>query len=138
MKNNIPQIIQFNSIGSVEWGYLSVAEELKNIPFEIKRVFWAYFTPDSITRGGHAHYKTEMLLIAVSGKIVVETEMLNGVKDVFILDRPNTGVFLPKMCWHTMKYSHNAAQLVIASSFFDESDYIRNYNKFLKYGNPNS
>ena len=64
--------------------------------------------------------------------IVVNTEMPNGDSAVFTLEKPGQGVYLPKHCWHTMQYSHNAIQLVLASTPYDESDYIRDYEEFKK------
>jgi hypothetical protein len=125
-----PCILTFPSNGSVEWGYLSIAESRKIAPFDIKRVFWAYFTPNDIKRGRHAHIETEMVLIAVAGRIVVTTEMPGQEPQEFILDKPNMGLFLPKLCWHTMQYSHNAVQLVLTSTLYFEGDYIRDYEKF--------
>ncbi|WP_407534811.1 sugar 3,4-ketoisomerase [Elizabethkingia miricola] len=75
------------------------------------------------------------MLVAVSGRIEVTTELLDGNKQTFILDKPNIGLFIPKMCWRTMKYSHNAVQMCIASNEYDETDYIREYNVFLKNRN---
>lgn len=129
-----PYIIDFPSNGDSQIGYISISENLKDIPFEIKRVFWAYFTPDSVIRGRHAHHNTEMVLIAAAGKIIVTTEMPGGEKDTFILEKPNQGIFLPKLCWHTMQYSHNAVQVVLASTLYLEADYIRDYNNFLAIG----
>jgi len=128
---NKPRIIDFPFNGSLEIGYLALGENFKPVPFEIKRVFWAYYTPDSILRGRHAHYATEMILIAAAGRILVTAEILGHQPEVFILEKPNQGLYLPKLCWHTMQYSHNAVQLVIASTLYDEKDYIRDYNQFL-------
>lgn len=128
----LPYIIEFSKIGNSNWGYISVAESERNIPFEIKRVFYTYYTPQEVIRGHHAHHNTEMVLIAVAGKIIVNTEMPNGIKSTFILDKPEMGVYLPKYCWHTMQYSHNAVQLVLASSLYNEADYIRDYDVFKK------
>lgn len=125
-----PRIIDFQKNGSSEIGYLAIVEGEVSIPFSIKRIFWSYYTPDSIIRGRHAHYETEMILIAVAGRIVVNTEIKGEDPSVFVLDNPNQGLYLPKLCWHTMQYSHNAVQLVITSTNYDESDYIRDYNKF--------
>lgn len=130
MKNE-PYIIDFTKIGSQELGFLSIAEANKQVPFDIKRIFWTYTTPEEIVRGRHAHYDTEMILIAMSGRIIVNTEMPNGDLNVFTLETPNTGLFLPKLCWHTMVYYNNPVQMVIASSLYNESDYIRDYNDFL-------
>jgi dTDP-4-dehydrorhamnose 3,5-epimerase-like enzyme len=127
---NKPSIIQFPSTGASDIGYLGIVENGSHIPFEIQRVFWAYFTPDSVVRGRHAHHNTEMILIAVAGRIVVTTEMPNKTVEVFTLEKPNEGLYIPKYCWHTMQYSHNSVQLVLASSKYAESDYIRSYEAF--------
>ena len=129
---NTPHIIEFPKLGAPEIGYISVAENNKNIPFEVKRVFWSYHTPDNVVRGRHAHHNTEMILIATLGRIVVNTEMPNGDLNVFSLESPNQGLYLPKYCWHTMQYSHIAVQLVLASELYNEADYIRSYDDFLK------
>jgi hypothetical protein len=73
-----------------------------------------------------------MVLIAIGGRIVVNTEMPDGSLNVFVLDKPNEGVYLPKLCWHTMQYSHSVVQLVLASSHYNEADYIRSYEDFKK------
>ncbi|MFA9290759.1 MAG: FdtA/QdtA family cupin domain-containing protein, partial [Solirubrobacteraceae bacterium] len=117
-------------IGESSLGYISVAENFKNVPFEIKRVFWAYYTPDNIIRGRHAHHETEMILISISGKIIITTEMPGENPEIFVLENPNQGIYLPKLCWHTMQYSHNSVQLVLASSLYLEEDYIRDYSEF--------
>jgi hypothetical protein len=130
--NSNPKLIEFPRNGALEIGYLGIVENGSQIPFEIQRVFWAYFTPDSVVRGRHAHYNTEMVLIAVAGRIVVTTEMPNKKPEIFTLEKPNEGLFIPKFCWHTMQYSHNAVQVVLASSKYVESDYIRDYETFKK------
>lgn len=131
MKNK-PQIIQFPNNGASDIGFLSIIENGSQIPFDIKRLFWAYYTPDSVVRGRHAHYNTLMILIAVAGRIVVTTEMPNEEIKVFTLEKPNEGLYIPTHCWHTMQYSHNAVQLVLASTNYLESDYIRDYEVFKK------
>ncbi len=125
-----PHYIEFPKIGESSIGYISIAQYDKQIPFEIKRSFWAYFTPESIVRGRHAHYKTEQILIAVTGRIIVTTEMPDGELSTFVLDKPNVGVYIPPSAWHTMQYSHTAVQIVFASTEYDEKDYIRNYEDY--------
>lgn len=132
--NNKPRLIEFPSNGSSGIGYLSIAQAQKEVPFNIQRVFWAYYTPDSVLRGRHAHHETEMILIAAAGRIIITTEMPGELPEVFVLEKPGTGIYLPKMCWHTMQYSHNAVQIVLASTVYFESDYIRDYDVFLTYG----
>jgi hypothetical protein len=131
--NGKPRLIEFLSIGDSSIGYISVAEEQKNVPFEILRVYWTYYTPQSVERGDHANIDKELILVAVAGSIIVETETIDGEKNIFELSKPNVGLFLPKLCWHKMKYSHNAVQMVLASNYFDSLDYIRDYKNFLQY-----
>ncbi|MFZ1371900.1 MAG: FdtA/QdtA family cupin domain-containing protein [Ferruginibacter sp.] len=126
-----PYLIHFNSIGKSDIGYISVAEK-ETLPFVPKRIYWTYFTPEDVQRGFHSNYNLEQVLVAVAGRIIVNTEMKNGEKQEFILDSPKTGLFIPKMCWRKLQYSHNAVQMCIASEEYDENDYIRDYNVFLK------
>lgn len=117
-------------MGSGETGYLTVATGQTSIPFAARRVFWTYFTPNNVTRGRHAHFRTEMVIVAVHGRIRLSAELPSGEQFTFILDSPEQGVYLPPLCWHQMEYSHDAVQLVLASTDFDASDYIRTYSDF--------
>ena len=127
-----PKFISFNKIGSPNLGYISVGENPENIPFEIKRVYWTYYTPQDVTRGGHAHYDLEQVIVAVSGTITFNTEDLQGNKVEFILDSPDKGLFIPKLIWRDIKFSHNAVLLCMASEKYIASDYIRDYKTFLE------
>lgn len=126
-----PYLIDFPKIGEPSLGYISVAEK-NNLPFIPKRVYWTYFTPENIERGGHAHIELQQVLIAVSGSIKVIVETITGEKYNFNLNKPNLGLFIPKKVWRTMQYSHSAVQICIASTEYLESDYIRDYNLFKK------
>lgn len=125
----IPTIIHFPKIGNPSLGYISLAEK-ENLPFEVKRIYWTYFTPEDVVRGGHSHIDLQQILIAMAGTITVKTEMPGGLKDTFILDSPFKGLLIPKLCWREMKYTHNAVQMCIASIEYNENDYIRNYEDF--------
>ena len=127
--SNKPYEVEFPSNGSLEWGYLGIAEN-ERIPFTIQRTFWAFHTPNSVTRGRHAHHETEMILIAVAGWIELSIETIEGDHYTYKLEDPKVGVYIPKLAWHTMKYSHNAVQLVLASTTYNENDYIRDYDAF--------
>lgn len=129
-----PFIIEFESIGNPSLGYISVGQEFEKIPFIIKRTYWTYYTPQNVMRGGHANIEKELVLVSVCGSIIVNAELTTGEKFEFKLDSPDKGLYLPKMTWHTMKYTHNAVQLVMASNYYSEDDYIRDYNSFLNYG----
>jgi len=128
-----PYLIEFKKLGSSDIGYISVSENKNQIPFNSERVFWTYYTPEEVVRGRHAHYKTEQVLIALAGRIIVNIEMPDGEKMIFTLDKPNVGLYVPPHCWHTMQYSHSCVQLVLASTKYDESDYIRKYEDFKKH-----
>lgn len=127
---NEPYLIEFPKLGASDIGYISVAENSALVPFDTKRVFWTYFTPESIVRGRHAHYQTEQVLIAVTGRIIVTTESAAGEVRTYVLDNPNIGLYIPPNNWHTMQYSHTAIQLVLASQPYNELDYIRDYKIF--------
>ena len=126
------QIIKFSKIGSPNLGYISVGENHENVPFEIKRVYWTYYTPQDVTRGGHAHYDLEQVIVAVSGTITFTTEDLQGNKSEFILDSPEKGLYIPKLIWRDIKFSHNAVLLCMASEKYIAADYIRDYKTFLE------
>lgn len=126
-----PYLIEFPRIGSTMQGYISVSEN-DSLPFEVNRVYWTYYTPESITRGGHAHYELEQILVAVAGKIIVETEMPGDIKERFILESPSVGLVIPKCCWRVMQYTHSSVQMCIASLAYEEKDYIRDYEVFKK------
>lgn len=127
---SIPRLISFDKIGSLEEGFISIVEDNKNIPFDIKRVYWTYFTPNHVERGRHAHKELEQLIVAVSGIIEFKIESKEGETFEFTLDSPDFGLYIPPMYWREIKFSHNAVLMCLASSVYDENDYIRNYTKF--------
>ena len=131
-----PYLIHFPKLGTPDIGYISVMEQQQVVPFEIKRIFWTYYTPESIVRGRHAHHATEQVLIAVAGRITVMTELGDGTIQTFRLEDPNVGLYVPPHTWHTMQYSHTAVQLVLASQPYAELDYIRNYEDFRQQWAP--
>ena len=113
-------------------GNLSFAENFKQIPFEIKRTYWLYDVPGCESRGGHAYYKNEELIIALSGSFDV---VLDDGKErkVFSLNRSYYGLYVPKGLWREMEnFSTNALALEFASTHYDESDYIYDYEQFQK------
>lgn len=129
-KTLAPSLIEFSSIGDSTLGFITVGEAYKNVPFEIKRVYWTYFTPNNVKRGGHAHKELEQIIFAVCGRIEFFTETLDGNKESFVLDTPNIGLYIPKLVWRDIQFSHSAVLLCLASEHFIESDYIRNYTDF--------
>ncbi len=127
-----PRLIEFPSIGSSQTGFLSVAEQEISIPFDIQRVFWCYQTPETATRGNHAHHELKQVLIALTGTAEVVCESAAGEKSSFVLNRPGTGLLLPPLHWHTITFSPGAVVLALASMPYQERDYIRDYTQFRK------
>lgn len=113
-------------------GNLTFVEENRHVPFEIKRVYYLYDIPGGEGRGGHAHYELEQLIIAASGSFDVILD--DGyVRHRFHLNRSYFGLYVPKMIWREMdNFSSASVCLVLASNFYDELDYIRDYGEFVK------
>jgi hypothetical protein len=114
-------------------GNLTALENLINIPFEIKRVYYLYDVPGGEDRGGHAHYKLQQYIIAASGAFDVLLD--DGInKHIVHLDRPYVGLHVIPGIWEEiLNFSSGAICLVLASHLYDESDYIRQYKEFLKW-----
>lgn len=114
-------------------GNLSVIEEFKQIPFKIERTYWIYDVPGGEIRGSHAFKKNAEFIIALSGSFNVILD--NGTKkSTFSLNRSYYGLYIPKGYWREINdFSTNSVALVMSSTQYDESDYIRDYNEFLEY-----
>lgn len=114
-------------------GNLTVAESMKDMPFDIKRVYWVYDVPGGECRGGHAHKECKEFIIAVSGSFHVTLDDGNN-KNTYLLNHPYQGLFVETGIWRTLDdFSSGAVCLVLASDLYDESDYIRDYDEFLDY-----
>lgn len=113
-----------------ERGMLVALEEIKNVPFEIKRVYYMFGTKGDVRRGFHAHKKLRQLAIVVKGSCYFHLD--DGVDKVEIfLNDPAQGLLIEPAIWHEMyDYSDDCILLVLASDVYDESDYIRNYQAF--------
>ena len=119
-------------------GDLSVGEFERSVPFLPKRYFIVYDVPSTETRGEHAHMKCDQFLVSVAGAVSVVVD--DGLRrEEVLLDRPNIGLFIPAGIWGIQyKYSASSTLLVFASEYYDGSDYIRNYDDFLKYRGVNA
>jgi len=114
-----------------ENGSLIALEENKNIPFEIKRVYYIFDTKEGVRRGFHAHKSLEQVLICVSGSCDILLDD-GEEKIVMNLKNRNEGIHIKQLIWHEMfNFSADCVLMVLASDFYYEEDYIRNYEKFL-------
>ena len=113
-------------------GYLSVIEGGKDIPFEIKRIYYLYMVPEA-ARGAHAHKELQQLLVATSGSVDITLD--DGIdKKTFHLDRPWKGLLVVPGLWRDLdNFSGGTVLMCLASEHYDVADYIRDYNEFLKY-----
>ena len=114
-------------------GQLVALEEFKDIPFEIKRVYFMYDTLEGVHRGFHAHKALQQILVCVHGSCKILLD--NGEeKKVIPLERPYEGLYIANDMWREMyDFSHDAVLMVLASAVYDESDYIRDYDEFLRF-----
>ena len=125
-------MIEFPQKGD-ERGHLVIVEGMKDIPFEIKRVFYIYGSDKNVVRGQHANRRTEFVLINVAGTSKVKVKDGKGNEKEFFLDHAHIGVFLPKMVWKDMyEFSEDSVLLCLASEHYDSEEYIRNYDQFVK------
>ena len=125
------KLINFKTLGD-ERGSLIAIEQGHNAPFEIKRVYYIFDTKQGVERGFHAHLYLKQIAIAVKGSctfILDDGEKRKEIK----LDNPNQGLFIEGLIWHEMKdFSSDCVLVVLASEHYDESDYIRDYSRFLE------
>lgn len=116
-------------------GNLSFAEQNNHIPFEIKRTYWIYDVPGGENRGGHAYKMTDEFIIAISGSFDVTLDD-GKEKRTFTLNRSYYGLYIPKGLWRTMEnFSTNSLALEFASTHYDRSDYIEDYNEYINMKN---
>ena len=122
---------EFNILGDYR-GQLVALEENRNIPFDLKRVFYIFGTQEGVSRGNHSHYKTKQFLVAVNGSCKVTLD--DGYnKETFNLNQPNLGLFQDALIWGTMHdFSSDCVLMVLANEYYDASDYITDYDTFLE------
>ena len=114
-------------------GNLSFIEQENHIPFKIERTYWVYDVPGGEKRGGHAYKENEELIVALSGSFDVVLDD-GKEKKTFSLNRSYYGLYVPKGTWREMQnFSTNSLALILSSTRYDESDYIRDYDEFKSY-----
>lgn len=113
-------------------GVLSFLEGNKHVPFKIRRIFYVYDIPRGLSRGGHAHKTLEQFIIGLSGDFEVHVDDGKDKKTLELCN-PSLGLYIPPMVWVTLvSFAPGSIYLVLASEVYDEGDYYRNYEDFLK------
>ena len=113
-------------------GQLVAVETMRDIPFEVKRVYYIYDTLPGVRRGFHAHLNLQQVLLCVSGSCKIHLDNGNDTMEV-LLDKPYEGLYISNDMWRDMyDFSDGAVLLVLASEYYDEKDYIRNYDDFIE------
>jgi len=109
-----------------------------SLPFEVKRIYYLYAIPENQERGAHAHKELFQLLLAASGSFTVELDDGKSTKKLF-LNQPSQGLLIKPGIWRNLTdFSFGSVALVLASEYYTETDYIRNYDEFLKYRKMNA
>ena len=113
-------------------GQLVAIEAMKDLPFEVKRVYYIYDTLPGVRRGFHAHLNLQQILLCVNGSCKIHLD--NGTDTAEVtLDKPNEGLYISNDMWREMyDFTPGTVLLVLASQYYDEADYIRNYDDFIK------
>jgi len=118
-------------------GQLIAIEQLKDLPFEIRRVYYIYDTLEGVRRGFHAHLNLEQILVCVKGSCKIHLDDGSDSAEV-LLDSPSKGLYIANNMWREMyDFSPDAVLLVLASEYYDEADYIRDYDRFLEFVKDN-
>jgi dTDP-4-dehydrorhamnose 3,5-epimerase-like enzyme len=125
------KFLEIKTLGD-ERGHLIALENNKSVPFAIKRVYYLTDTQPGVPRGFHAHKELTQVAVCVSGRCLMKMDNGQITEEVW-LDSPDKAIVIDKMIWHEMhEFSADCVLLVLASDFYDEQDYIRNYDAFLE------
>ena len=118
-------------------GSLSFFEATKDVPFEIRRIYYIYNAPEGTQRGGHAHRNLHQILFCPFGKIEIILDDAKA-RESIMLDSPDKGLVIGPGLWREMVWhTENAVLCVAASEYYDAADYIRSYDDFLTYKKEN-
>lgn len=129
------KLLSFPEFGD-DRGRLAVVEggADKNIPFDIKRIFYIYGTKPETVRGGHVNIYSEFFFINICGKSKIKVADQGLNERIFVLDKPNVGLYLPRMIWKEMYgFSPDSILLVISSEYYDKNEYINDLHTFKNY-----
>lgn len=127
------KLMKIKTKGNLDLGDISFFEAKKDIPFEIKRIYYTYNVPVETKRGMHAHKKLQQILWCPYGKIEVILDD-GKTRKIYLLDSPEKGLLIGNGIWREMVWKkENSVLCVAASDYYNENDYIRDYDEFLRY-----
>lgn len=125
------KLLEFNVMGD-EKGLLVALEQEKQVPFDIKRLFYIYDTNTEVTRGQHANKYSEFCLISLVGSCKVKVMDNKGKEEIFELDNPSKALYIPKMIWKDMyDFSSDCLLLVVSNELYNQEEYINDFNAYL-------
>lgn len=125
------KVLHFPQRGDERGELIVIEGSGQDIPFDIKRAFYMYGSVPDVIRGQHANRKSEFVLINVAGTSKIKVIDGSGQEEVYILDRPHMGVYIPKMVWKEMyDFSQDSVLLVLSNEHYDEDEYIRDFESF--------
>lgn len=131
-KMNEVKTIVFNQHGDVR-GFLTAIEGSKDIPFDIKRIFYIYGAESGAVRGSHSNRRTRFVIISLNGKCKIRVADGCDNERIYELNHPNEGLYIPEMIWKDMyDFSNDCVLLVLASAEYDAAEYIRNFEDLKK------
>jgi len=129
------KMLEFAQKGD-ERGHLVIVEGGVDIPFNVERIFYIYGSQTGVSRGNHANRESEFVLINVAGTSKVKVDDGKGNEVVYSLNRPHTGIYIPKMIWKEMyDFSEDSVLLVLASTHYNDKEYIRSYDEYVRIVN---
>ena len=132
MPKRMHQLLDFTIRGDNRGSLIALEGLSTQVPFNIKRVYYIFGTTPHVVRGKHAHYHLKQVLIAVSGSFDIDLDDGRNKKAIH-MDSPRRGLLLDGFIWREMKnFSPDCVLMVLASDHYDEKDYVRNYEQFLK------
>ena len=133
LKTKHTELVKLELIDGGQKGILQIAEAEKNIPFPIRRVFMMSGVTKGESRGAHGHKKFDQIIVPVQGSFVLGLDD-GETKQEILLDDPGIGIRLKPKLWHTMhSFSSDAVNVVFCDQYYDEEDYLRDYDEFLAY-----
>lgn len=126
------KLLNFQQNGDTR-GQMVVVEGLQHVPFEIKRIFYSYGTEQNAVRGKHSNHKSEFVMVCVAGSCKILVKDGKGNEEEYCLDKPNVGLYLPKLVWKEMyDFSKDCVLLVMSSEHYDSEEYIRDFEQLVQ------